>query len=130
MVVLLAVGERPMNAHELQMIAMSLPGATQQIQWEKDRVFKVGGKMFACSGLDADSRYSFKVEDERFLELTDQPGIVPAPYLARARWVQIDPAACPLPDSTIEQLVRRSHALVFERLPRKTQRQIGVEGTS
>lgn len=103
---------------------MTLPGATEQIQWEDDRVFKVGGKMFACSGTGQDSRCSFKVDDERFLELTDQPGIAPAPYLARARWVQIDPAACRLSQGEIRALVKRSHELVLSRLPKKTRRSI------
>ena len=35
---------------------------------------------------------SFKVEDERFLELTDRPGIIPAPYLARAKWIYVENA--------------------------------------
>ena len=56
-----------MKSRALRVLCMTLPGATEQIQWENDRVFKVGGKMFACSGLEADSCYSFKVDDERFL---------------------------------------------------------------
>ena len=35
-------------------------------------------------------RLSFKVGSERFLELTDQPGISSAPYMARAYWVSIN----------------------------------------
>ena len=108
----------------LRRIANSLPSATEQIQWENDRVFKIGGKMFACSGIERNSRYSFKVDDERFLELSDQPGIAPAPYLARAKWIQIDPAECELPDRDIEKLIRRSYELVLAKLPKKTQRQI------
>jgi len=103
---------------------MSLPGATENIQWGDDRVFKIAGKMFACSGLEENSRYSFKVEDERFLELTDLPGIEPAPYLARARWVQVDPETCRLAREDIEALVRRSYELVVAKLPKKTQRAI------
>ena len=103
---------------------MSLPAATEQIQWEKDRVFKIGGKMFACSGIERDSKYSFKVDDERFLELTDLAGIVPAPYLARAKWIQVDPDSCELPRREIQGLVRRSYELVFAKLPKKTQREI------
>ena len=108
----------------LRKVANAMPAATEQIQWENDRVFKVGGKMFACSGLEKDSKYSFKVDDERFLELTDQPGIVPAPYLARAKWIQIDPAACELADRDIKALVRRSYDLVLAKLPKKKQREI------
>lgn len=113
-----------MNIDELRAVCLSLPGSTENIQWKKDRVFKVGEKMFACSGIDANSKYSFKVDEERFLELTDLPGIVPAPYLARAKWVQIDPAACELPNEEIEALVRRSWQLVFGKLPKKQQKKI------
>ena len=81
-----------MTPAQLRKLCMKLPGATEQIQWGNNRVFKIGGKMFAVSGVEKNSRYSFKVEDHRFLELTDQDGIIPAPYLARAKWVQIEPA--------------------------------------
>ena len=113
-----------MTPANLRKISNAMPGATEQIQWKKDRVFKVGGKMFACSGIEKNSCYSFKVDDERFLELTDLPGIVPAPYLARAKWVQIDPAACELPDRDIEQLVTRSYEIVLSKLPKKRQLEI------
>lgn len=113
-----------MNTKKLEALCRQLPGTTANVQWDDDLVFKVGGKMFVCCGLDIDSKYSFKVEDERFLELTDQPGIAPAPYLARARWVQIDPAACKLNSREIETLVNRSYEIVFGKLPKKRQREI------
>lgn len=116
--------ETRMTPAKLRKTCLSLPGATEQIQWGKDRVFKVGGKMFACSGIERSSRYSFKVDDHRFLELTDLPGIVPAPYLARAKWVQVDPAACTLRDADLDALVRHSYELVFAKLTRKLQREI------
>lgn len=113
-----------MTPDALRKLCNTFTGATENIQWDDDRVFKVGGKMFACSGLEKDSKYSFKVDDERFLELTDVPGIVPAPYLARAKWVQVDPADCALSDAEIEGLVRRSYELVFSKLTKKAQREI------
>lgn len=113
-----------MTPARLRKIANSLPAATEQIQWGNDRVFKIGEKMFACSGIEKDSRYSFKVDDERFLELSDQRGVCPAPYLARAKWIQIDPSECELPDRDIETLIRRSYELVLSKLPKKVQRQI------
>lgn len=113
-----------MDAEHLRKICLALPGATENIQWGDDRVFKIGGKMFACSGLDSDSHYSFKVHDNRFLELTDMPGVAPAPYLARAKWIQVDPANCGLPDGDLEDLVRGSYELVFGKLPKKTQNTI------
>ena len=68
-----------MTSSQLRKLCMSLPGATETIQWGDDRVFKIGGKMFACSGIEKGSLYSFKVDDHRFLELTDMEGVNPAP---------------------------------------------------
>ncbi|WIT12866.1 MmcQ/YjbR family DNA-binding protein [Paucibacter sediminis] len=60
----------------------------------------------------------------RFLELTGLPGLRPAPYAARYRWVQLqDPKALPLAD--LLALVSRSHALVFSKLTKKLQRELG-----
>ncbi len=115
-----------MDSKALRKHCMTFPGATEQIQWENDRVFKIGGKMFACSGLNSDSLYSFKA-GERFLELTDLPGIVPAPYLARAKWVQIDPATCKLSSAELKDLVYGSYRQVLEKLPKKTQAAIAAE---
>ncbi|MDJ0939152.1 MAG: MmcQ/YjbR family DNA-binding protein [Woeseiaceae bacterium] len=113
-----------MNAAELRKLCLSLPAASETIQWGDNRVFKVGGKMFAISGYDADSLYSFKVDDERFLELSDLPGFRPAPYLARAKWVQVDVGECPLPSEHLEDLVRDAYEIVFSKLTKKLQRQI------
>ena len=113
-----------MNAAQLRKLRMSLAGATEEIQWDNDRVFKIGGKMFACSGLEDERCYSFKVEDARFLELTDQEGIVPAPYLARARWVQIDPHACRLSAKELTALVQQSYGLILGKLSKKKQREL------
>lgn len=113
-----------MDVAGLKTVCLALPGATENIQWRQTRVFKVGGKMFACSGIGAAGRYSFKAEQSRFLELTDQPGIAPAPYLARAHWIQIDPTLCRLPPGEIKKLVLRSYDLVVSRLAKKQQRAI------
>ena len=57
--------------------------------------------------------------------MTDQPGVHPAPYLARAKWIQIDPANCKLPESEIAVMIEKSYELVFGRLTKKLQREIG-----
>ena len=106
-------------------ICLSLPGATETVQWRDNHVFKVGGRMFAVTGDADDARYSFKVDDARFLELTDIPGVIPAPYLARAKWVQVDPAGCPLPDTEIDALLRDAYAIIRARLPKRVQRELG-----
>ena len=115
-----------MDAAALRSFCLRLPGCTEAIQWGDNRVFKVGGKMFAISGYEDDSCYSFKVDPERFLELSDLPGVSPAPYLARHRWVQIRPDHCLLSRSDLEDLIVRSYELVLTRLPKRLQREIAA----
>ncbi len=80
-----------MNPTDLQTLCSAWPGAANSIKWEDDLVFTVAGKMFAVYSLRGPhrNRISFKVDPERFLELTDQPGIMPAAYMARAFWITI-----------------------------------------
>jgi predicted DNA-binding protein (MmcQ/YjbR family) len=101
------------------------PGVEAGMKWEDDLVFTVAGKMFCVTcvrGPHAGSM-SFKVEDERFLELTERPGFIPAPYLARAHWVHV---AKPqkVQAGELQAFVRRSYELVRAKLPKKTQREL------
>jgi predicted DNA-binding protein (MmcQ/YjbR family) len=115
-----------MNLERLRKHCLSLPGATEQIQWGADLVFKVGGKMFAVAATEADAthRLSFKCSDEAFAELVEQDGIVPAPYLARARWVALERLDA-LSDREIERRVARAYELVLEKLTKAQQAAIG-----
>ena len=110
----------------LEDLCRSLPGTSEEILWDNDLVFKVGGKMFFVANASDDpaGRFSFKVDDGRFLELTDLPGVHPAPYLARARWVQIDPLSCKLSCDELAELVENSYKLIFARLTKKLQRSL------
>jgi predicted DNA-binding protein (MmcQ/YjbR family) len=115
----------PMQLDPLRRSCAALPGATRDIKWGSDEVYSVGGKMFAVFALPGGKATSlaFKCDPARFLELTDQPGIVPAPYLARAHWVQLRRDAT-LPAAEVRTLVARSHALVFVKLTRRMQAEI------
>ena len=114
-----------MDFEAAKKLCRSFPGATEDVKWETNIVFSVGTKMFAVTD-DASppSGISFKVEDERFLELTDRPGIIPAPYLARAKWVYVEKAGA-LGDKEAAALLRRSYQLVFAKLTRTLQKEIG-----
>jgi predicted DNA-binding protein (MmcQ/YjbR family) len=108
-----------MNIEELRKICLSFPGATEQIQWGNDLLFKVGGKMFAATPLEpAPVWLSLKTTPELFAEFTERPGIIPAPYLARAKWIALES-----PDAASQQEVREmlrlSYDLVTGKLPRK-----------
>lgn len=113
-----------MNLNKAKQACRKLPGATEDIKWGATLVFSVGGKMFAAMGAeDGANRISLKVDDDRFLELTDRPGIIPAPYLARAKWVMIEDLKT-VSDAEAAELLKRAHELVFAKLTKKLQREI------
>ncbi|HVF65855.1 MAG TPA: MmcQ/YjbR family DNA-binding protein [Casimicrobiaceae bacterium] len=110
----------PESFSALRRFAGTLPGATVDIKWGADECYCIGGKMFAVFGIEngKERGMSIKVDPERFLELTDIDGIVPAPYLARARWVKFErPNA--LPAAEARALIERSHALIAAKLTRR-----------
>lgn len=109
-----------MNLPWVRAFCLALPGATEQVQWGDDLVFKVAGKMFCVARLEAEEGeplVGFKVSDEEFAELVERPGIVPAPYLARARWVSLESYAA-LRKADYERLIVGSYNLVVARLPK------------
>ena len=112
-----------MDVEKAKALCRSFAGATEDVKWGADLVFSVGEKMFACTGEAPDAGISFKVDDDRFLELTDRPGIIPAPYLARAKWIYIEQPDA-LGDDEAGALLRRSYELVFAKLTKKLQREI------
>ena len=114
-----------MNLDKLRRHCLSFPAATEQIQWGADLVFKVGGKMFAVAATEpgASHRLSFKCSDEGFAELLENEGVVPAPYMARAKWVALERFDA-LSDHEIESRIAEAYKLVFAKLTKKQQAQI------
>lgn len=110
-----------MSVEFVRSIAMSLPHATEQIQWEDHLLFKIGGKMFAITTLGPEGvRLSVKSTPEKFYELTEIPGVIPAPYMARNFWVALERWDA-LRRSEMEELIRESYQLVFAKLPKRKQ---------
>lgn len=118
-----------MTLERLRSICLALPGATEQIQWGADLVFKVGGKMFcvACTEV-APVVTSFKCDEETFAELCERDGVVPAPYLGRAKWVALERWSA-LDDREFPDLIARAYGLVKEKLPKKAQLALAAAGT-
>ncbi len=110
-----------MNTVEsIRKLCMSFPNSTEQVQWGYDLVFKIAGKMFAITPLEpAPVFLTLKASDESFAELTERPGIIPAPYLARAKWVALERADAVSP-AELASLLRVSYDLVVAKLPAKT----------
>jgi predicted DNA-binding protein (MmcQ/YjbR family) len=116
-----------LTAAQLKALCGHWPGVTRDTKWGVDMVFSVGGKMFAVMPSDGSEggRLSFKVADDRFLELTDQPGIIPAPYLARAHWISItEPQR--FATTELETFILDAYTLIRAKLTKKLQAELGL----
>jgi predicted DNA-binding protein (MmcQ/YjbR family) len=107
--------------------ALALPGATFDIKWGADRCYSVGGKMFALAGSGGapPSGPVFKASDLAFEMLVEQGLARPAPYLARAKWVQLMSYDA-LSDQDLMAYVLQSHALIAAGLTRKARAALGI----
>jgi predicted DNA-binding protein (MmcQ/YjbR family) len=109
-----------MDIEQVHAFCLSFPHVTEVVLWGNDLVFKIGGKMFAVIGLDAASDHcmSFKCTPEKFAELTERKGIVPAPYVARYHWVALERFSA-LSEKELKSLLRTAYDLVLAKLPKK-----------
>lgn len=106
----------------------SFPHTTEHVQWGADLVFKVGGKMYAVLPLEpAPVWLSFKCTDEEFVTLTDHTGVIPAPYLARAKWVALENGSA-IGAAEVKRLLSQSYDLVLAKLPQKTRNLLSMPG--
>jgi len=99
---------------------LSLPGATENIQWEDVLLFRVGGKIFVMVSLDpaATDRIAFKCDPETFAELLEREGARPAAYVGRFQWIGLRDFNV-LPAAALRELIRASYELVKAKLPKK-----------
>jgi predicted DNA-binding protein (MmcQ/YjbR family) len=108
-----------MTADELRAACLDLPGAVEDFPFgEGPSVFKVGGKIFAISRLEATPlAVSLKCEPELSEQLrVTYPAIRPGYHLNKRHWntVTLDGS---LPDAMVLDLLQDSHDLVVAGLP-------------
>jgi predicted DNA-binding protein (MmcQ/YjbR family) len=108
------------DRHDLKALCLGFPGAIEDFPFgDEVSVFKVGGKMFAASHLDAEPlQVSLKCDPEIALQLrTSYPAIVPGYHLNKRHWntVTIDGS---LPDQMLSELMTDSYDLVVASLPK------------
>ncbi len=115
-----------MDAERLRTYLLRLPHVVETMQWGANLVFwvgdkAIGGKMFAVLNLDDDQKavLSFAAGPERYAELLEIDGVIPAPYLARAHWVALKHWGV-FRSSELEDLLEHGRRLVYNKLPRKT----------
>jgi predicted DNA-binding protein (MmcQ/YjbR family) len=115
-----------MNIEELQALCTSFKAVTEDIKWDNDLCFSVGGKMFCVASLEKPLRISFKVADEAFDELAIREGFMPAPYMARAKWVSVTDLT-QVKQKELHQLITQSYKLVCQKLTKKVRKELGLE---
>jgi predicted DNA-binding protein (MmcQ/YjbR family) len=110
-----------MTLEQIRAFCLSLPEATEQIQWVEHLLFKVGGKMFVILSPDDPALpMSLKSAAGEFEEWIEREGIIPAPYLARNKWIKLERSDAVTP-AELRALITRSYELVVAGLPKKRQ---------
>lgn len=117
-----------MTRAEFDAFCSGLKGVTHVVQWGGSSVWKIGGKIFAiCSkwGAGDHDKIGFKCSDIAYAVLTERPGIVPGPYLARAKWIQIEDSEA-MSDEDIRGHIETAYSIVSGRLTRAKRKELGL----
>lgn len=114
-----------MDLDSIRTYCLSLPHATEDIQWGNDLLFRISGKIFAGISLDPPHSLSFKCTPEKFDELIELEGIIPAPYSARNKWVMLERLDA-LTDRELRSLIENSYRMIFAKLTKKAQAELGA----
>ena len=115
-----------MDIEILRSICLSFPAVTEEVKWGNDICFCVGEKMFCVTSLEPPHKFSFKVTDAEFDELAGSEGFIPAPYLARARWVLVTDSS-KLSRKDLKKYLQQSYDLIKAKIPKKQRKDLGVE---
>lgn len=113
-----------MTPAALEKAALALRGADLSIKWGDDRVYTVGGKMFAATD-GAATNLSMKVSDIAFEALVEQGRARPAPYAARFKWVMFDDLSA-LDAAEVKAWLTSAHGLIAAKLTRKVRAELGL----
>ena len=119
-----------MDADELRATCLEFPGAEETFPFGPETsVFKVEGKMFALSALDAESlRVSVKCEPELAVSLrAAHAAVIPGYHLNKRHWntVIVDGS---LTGEVVRDMIEDSYDLVVGKLPEATRGALGWSG--
>lgn len=104
-------------------VCMALPGVTLDHPWDPEHdAYRVGGKMFAVFGSGG---LSFKASDIAYEVLTESGRARPAPYMARAKWVNLENPS-DWPDDELAEHLRIAHGIVAQKLTKKARAELGL----
>lgn len=119
-----------MDAEQARSFLRKLPHTEETLQWGANLVYwagdkAIGGKMFALLNLNEDRDpdkpspvIMFYAGPERYPELLETEGVIPAPYMARIYWVALTHWNV-FRRSEFEALLRDANEGVYSRLPNR-----------
>ena len=115
-----------MTIADIEAICKQLAGVTEDIKLGEHLCFNVGNKSFLFTAPDrVPVSASFKVPDEIFEEITCRAGIIPHPYIARYKWVNVDDLNR-LNKKEWEHYIKQSYLLVASKLPARKRKELGI----
>ena len=121
-----------MNVEKLKTHCLGYVGSTERLYAHPSNilVYLVGGKTFAYFKTSEPEqwRFSFRVTADRFLELTDMPGVKPARYMGRFHWVTIVKVQ-EFPSAYLVELVEASYRRALGSLSKAKQLAIAAPST-
>jgi predicted DNA-binding protein (MmcQ/YjbR family) len=118
-----------MTPEELRRVCLAYSGAAEERPFgPQTSVFKVEGKMFALSALDAEPlKVSLKCEPALADELRrSYPGIVPGYHLNKRHWNTVEVGS--VPERLLLDLIEDSYDLVVGAMPRAKRERLGWTG--
>jgi predicted DNA-binding protein (MmcQ/YjbR family) len=115
-----------MDIEILRSICLSFPAVTETVKWGNDLCFCISEKMFCVTSLEPPHTFSFKVTDAEFDGLSGSEGFIPAPYLARAKWVLVTDSS-KLSRKDLKKYLKQSYDLITAKLPKKQRRDLGLD---
>ena len=118
------------NVSQLKQFCRDFPQATETLYGEPYNflVYSVCGRKFAYFKTSQPERWRFstRVAPDRFIELTDIPGVKPARYRGRFGWITIVNVSS-FPASYLEELVECSNQRALASLSKVKQRSIRAD---
>jgi predicted DNA-binding protein (MmcQ/YjbR family) len=117
-----------MDAERARAFLLTLPHVVETEQWGDNLVFwvgdkAIGGKMFALVDLGSGISkgvVSYSAGPERYNDLLEIEGVIPAPYMARIHWVAAERWGV-LRNAEWEDELRAAHAITLGKMTPKMQ---------
>ena len=118
-----------MDVSKVKKYCLSFPGARKKENGAPSNIltFSVSDKKFAYFKTSEPEkwRFSIRVSPDRFLELTDQPGIKPARYMHRFHWVTIVKVKS-FKEDYLKEVIRWSYQKALASLPKRIQAEVNT----